>query len=183
VARCASILAGQLARNSAYAPFVSREFVESIRECAVLHDIGKVALPTSIVLKAEELSPEETAVLQSHTTIGRDICLSVKEEVGAERDALIDMAAEVTVAHHERWDGEGYPARLRGAAIPLSARIVGLADYYDVWRSPMAYRPEVLPEQEVVERIVSQSGAKFDPVVVGAFRRCRQALAEGAGAQ
>jgi putative two-component system response regulator len=87
------------------------------------------------------------------------------------------MAVEVTGSHHERWDGEGYPDGLAGTDIPLSARIVGLADYYDIWRTPMTYRPEVLSRAEIRERIVQRSAAKFDPIVVDAFKLRQRAFA------
>jgi putative two-component system response regulator len=88
------------------------------------------------------------------------------------------MAADVTGSHHERWDGDGYPSGLRGSAIPLSARIVALTDYYDVWRTSMVYRPEVLPRQEVIGRIKKLAGQKFDAVVAGAFLRGTDAVAQ-----
>ena len=112
-------------------------------------------------------------MLESHTTVGQDICLSVMDQLRYPDESFIRMAADVTSAHHERWDGGGYPEGLRGSGIPLSARIVGLADYYDVWRMPQAYRPDSLPAGKVAAMIYEQSGAKFDPVVVEAFRRSR----------
>lgn len=178
VARYSQLIAEELARRSAYAPFVNEEFLHGIFEVALLHDIGKLALPDAILFKTGELTPEEVAVVESHTTVGRDICLSVKDELGSEEDAFIEMAAEVTAGHHERWDGDGYPDGLKETAIPLSARIVGLADYYDVWRTPMVYRPEVLPTKRVVALINEQSGKKFDPIIVDAFNRCRSVIAE-----
>jgi putative two-component system response regulator len=116
--------------------------------------------------------------MERHAAIGRDICRSVKSELGESSASFIDMTAEVTGCHHERWDGEGYPDGLAGADIPLSARIVSLADYYDVWRRPMVYRPEVRDRDEMLEDVEEQAGGKFDPVVVAAFRACLPAIAE-----
>jgi putative two-component system response regulator len=177
VARYSMLIAEELARRSPYAPFVDQEFLHNIAEAALLHDIGKLALPAAILLKGAPLTPEEEAVLQSHTTVGRDICLSVKGELGHAEDSFIHMAAEITSAHHERWDGTGYPDGLKGPEIALSARIVGLADYYDVWRTPQVYRPVALSTEKVVALINEQSGKKFDPFVVAAFDRCIPAVA------
>jgi putative two-component system response regulator len=178
VAQYSQIIAAELARRSPYAPFVGHDFLHNIPEAALLHDIGKLGLPDSILLKPDDLTPEEEALLQTHTTVGRDICLSVLGQLKSPGDSFIHMAAEVTASHHERWDGSGFPERLKGADIPLSARIVSLADYYDVWRTPMVYRPDWLPARKVAEMIFDQSGSKFDPIVVEAFKRSRPAIAE-----
>ncbi len=178
VARYSEIVAHELGRRSPYAPFVTHDFLHDIAEAALLHDIGKLGLPDSILIKPEDLTPEEEALLQTHTTLGRDICLSVLGQLRSPGDSFIHMAAEVTGSHHERWDGNGFPDRLKETQVPLSARIVSLADYYDVWRTPMVYRPDWLPPAEVAEMIFDQAGTKFDPVVVEAFRRSRMAIAE-----
>jgi putative two-component system response regulator len=178
VARYCRLIAADLARRSPYAPFVDEEFLRNIPEAAILHDIGKLALPDSVLLKPDRLNPEEMKLAQSHAAVGRDICRSVKEQLECEDHRFIDMAIDVTGGHHERWDGRGYPDRLEGSNIPLSARIVSLADYYDIWRTPVVYRPEVLPVEDVVGRIDQQSGRKFDPVVVDAFNRCRHSFGE-----
>jgi putative two-component system response regulator len=173
VARYSQTIAGELARRSPYAPFVGLDFLHNIPEAALLHDVGKLSLPASLLRKPGKLTPEEQRMLESHTTVGQDICLSVMDQLRYPDESFIRMAADVTSAHHERWDGGGYPEGLRGSGIPLSARIVGLADYYDVWRMPQAYRPDSLPAGKVAAMIYEQSGAKFDPVVVEAFRRSR----------
>jgi len=178
VARYSQIIAGELASRSPYAPFISQDFLDNIPEAALLHDIGKLALPDSILLKPDDLTPDEDALLQTHTIMGRDICLSALEQLKSEGNGFIHMAAEVTASHHERWDGSGFPDRLRGLEIPLSARIVSLADYYDVWRTPMVYRADWLSPDELAEMISDQSESKFDPIVVEAFRRSRPAFAQ-----
>ncbi len=177
VARYSTVMTEELALRSPYAPFISKEFLQNISEAALLHDIGKLALPDSILLKSGELTPEEEAIVESHTTVGRDICLAARNELATGQDSFIDMAIEITGGHHERWDGKGYPGGLRGKDIPLSARIVGLADYYDIWRTPISYRPEVLSSERLAGLINRESGGKFDRIVVDAFNRCRATIA------
>ncbi len=174
VAQYSYLLAERLGRHSAYSGQLTNISLLNLYEAALLHDVGKVVLPDDILSKPGNLTPEETAVVESHTTHGRELCLAVKEELGEREDALIDMAADITAHHHERWDGGGYPDGLERSEIPLSARIVAVADYYDIWRTPMVYRPEVLQRETVAERILDRSGTKFDPVVVGAFKVLRQ---------
>jgi putative two-component system response regulator len=177
VARYSRIMAEELGRRSPYAPFVTAQFLHNLPEAALLHDIGKLTLPGDLLSKEGPLTPAEEVLLQGHAAAGRDICLAVARRLEGGEDSFVHMAAEVTASHHERWDGKGYPAGLNGPEIPLSARIVGLADYYDVWRTPMAYRLESRPAWRVAEMIHDQSGQKFDPAVVAAFRRCRPAIA------
>jgi len=177
VAHYSRLLAEQLGRHSAYAPFIDDDFLLNIYEAALLHDIGRTALPQDILTKPNGLTPEERKLVESHTVVGREICRAVKAELGEGAGALIEMAIEVTGSHHERWDGRGYPEGLAGTHIPLSARIVGLADYYDIWRTPMAYRPEVLSREKIRERIVERSATKFDPIVVDAFKLRQRAFA------
>lgn len=170
------LIAEQLAGDPAYADLVDEEFLRDLGECAPLHDLGKAALPDKVLLKPGKLTPEETATMQQHTTVGRETCLYVKARVAPAEDGFLDMAADVVGAHHERWDGEGYPEGLKGPAIPLSARIVGLADFYDACRSPAVYRSEPLPHDEVVAMIEAEAGKRFDPGVVAAFCRCAGAM-------
>ncbi|MFO8007469.1 MAG: response regulator [Candidatus Brocadiia bacterium] len=170
VAEYSHLLAEQLGRHSPYAAQIDDQFLTNIYESALLHDIGKVSLPEELLRKQGELTEQERQLVRGHATKGRGICRAVQKELGQGEDALIQMAAEVTAHHHERWDGGGYPEGLRGSEIPLASRIVALADYYDIWRTPMAYRPEVLPRVEVKERILERYGTRFDPAVVDAFK-------------
>lgn len=184
VGRLAVLLAEELALRSPYAPMVDGAFLADLGECAALHDIGKVALPDAIRLKPGTLTAEETLVMQRHTTVGWEICRYVQESLTSGQDELIRMAADVAHSHHENWDGTGYPRGLKGAAIPLSARIVGLTDLYEVCCSPTVYRPQAMDPSAVAAMVGALSGVKFDPVVAAAFRTCRPAFDEvvaGAG--
>jgi len=178
VAALAFTLADELARRSPYAPLLDSTFLRNIPECAALHDIGKAALPDRVLLKPGPLTAEETAIMQRHTTVGREICSYVRQNLASPGDGFIEMAADVAGAHHEHWDGRGYPDGLKGTHIPLSARIVGLADSYDVCCSPTVYRPEPMAPAQTAALVESLAGGKFDPVVVDAFRRCRDACVE-----
>jgi putative two-component system response regulator len=172
VARYSRAIARRLSVSSPYAPAVDEAFMQNVFECAPLHDIGKVGVPDGVLLKPTRLAPAEMSIMQTHATIGRDICQTVKREIDGNGSGFIDMAIEITGCHHERWDGEGYPQGLKGADIPLSARIVGLADFYDACRSATVYRAEPLPRESVLALVEKWTGARFDPAVVSAFRLC-----------
>ena len=176
VAMYSHVIAQELAADSPYAPFVTEEFLWNLFEAAPLHDIGKVAIPDGVLLKPGELTPQETAIIQMHPAAGRDICLAARSGTEEDEDDLLKMAAEVTGAHHDRWDGHGYPGGLKGTHIPLSARIVSMADFYDVCRTPTVYRPEPLQREKVLGLTEALAGEKFDPVVAGAFARCKQVV-------
>lgn len=133
-----------------------------------LHDIGKVGLPDSILMKAGPLSDVERRDMQKHTLIGGECLLALRNRLG--NDAFIDAACEIAFAHHERWDGTGYPFGVEGENIPLSARIVALADVYDALTSRRVYKPSMTHAQ-AAEMIVAESGRHFDPAVVRAFQR------------
>jgi putative two-component system response regulator len=171
-------LARELALRSRYAPLVDAAFLNNIAECAPLHDIGKVALPDEILLKPGPLTAEEIEIVKQHTTVGREVCAFVRQNVDLPDDGFIEMAAEVAGSHHEHWDGSGYPDGLKGVEIPLSARIVGLAESYDVCCSPTVYRPEPISPPQTAALVESLAGTHFDPVIVDAFRRCRSAFAD-----
>jgi putative two-component system response regulator len=135
--------------------------VEVLLRAAPLHDIGKIGVPDAILLKRAILTPEEFAVMQSHTTIGAQI-LS-----GSEFD-ILQTAERIALSHHERWDGAGYPYGLTRDAIPLAGRLVALADVFDALVHERPYKDAWSLEQAVLE-IVSLSGTHFDPDVVAAF--------------
>ncbi|MBW2309380.1 MAG: response regulator [Deltaproteobacteria bacterium] len=174
-------LARQIQRDSAYAPMITDTFVDQLFESAPLHDIGKVGIPDSILLKPDKLTSEEFKVMKQHTTIGFNALKSIKSEMGEVEGSFIDMAIEVAQSHHERWDGRGYPQGLSGGGIPLSARIVALADMYDACCSPRVYRPQPIRREKVLQMIEEDSGHAFDPVVVEAFFRSKDDFWETEG--
>jgi putative two-component system response regulator len=164
----AQIIGEELGRFGPYTSQVDEQFLEDLYRASPLHDIGKVGISDAILLKPARLTPEEYETMKQHSTIGANILDHVA--FGAPGVSFLGMAAAVARFHHERFDGRGYPAGLRGTAIPLPARIVALADAYDAITS---LRPYKTPQpagaaKEIIER---DSGSHFDPVVVEAFLR------------
>ncbi len=135
-----------------------------------LHDIGNVGLPDRILLKAGRLDESELKIMQTHTVIGADTLQIVAKRFGADV-GFLHMAIDIARQHHEQYDGSGYPDRLAGNDISLSARIVAIADAYDAMRSRRPQRPG-LSHTVALQIMLETSPGKFDPVLLGAFRRC-----------
>ncbi len=138
-------------------------WAQQLRLAGRLHDIGKVAVPDAILLKPGPLTADEFEVMKTHTTIGAEI-------LAGSSSPLIQLAAEVALNHHERWDGTGYPAGLAGADIPLSGRIVTIADVFDALTSHRTYK-HAWTASEAVQYVLAGRGAQFDPRTVDAFVR------------
>ena len=168
--RYSRCLAEQAAQSPCFATQIDANFIAMLECCAPVHDIGKAGVPDHILLKPGPLTPEERVIMQSHTTIGSDVLQKVAAEQGFAK-AFLKMAIDITRSHHERFDGNGYPDRLAGDAIPLAARIVALGDVYDAMRSRRVYKP-ALPHDEVVRIMLNESPGHFDPALVHAFERC-----------
>lgn len=160
------ILAQRLGESSPYAASITPEFIECIQHASPLHDVGKVAIPDSILLKKGTLTPEEFDIMKSHTIIGAENMQSVYNHYSG--NTFIGMGIEIALYHHERWDGTGYPDGLIGRNIPLSARIMALADVYDALRSDRCYR-KGMGHDQVKSMIREGEGTHFDPVIVKAF--------------
>ena len=170
-----SLLVDNLADWPAFAGRISREFREDIFRSSVLHDIGKVGIPDSILLKPGRLTKEEFEVMKKHSVYGSDILAGTgKNEEGV---TFLMLAREIARHHHERWDGNGYPDGLAGEAIPLAARIVALADVYDALTSTRVYKA-AYSHDEARRLITNERGGQFDPQVVDAFVRLEPAFKE-----
>lgn len=152
---------GRTAASIADVLGLDHETVEVIRQAAPLHDIGKIGIPDSILLKPGSLSLEEWDILKTHTTLGASI-------LSGSDSPIMQMAEEIALYHHENWDGTGYTPGLAGEEIPLSGRIAALADVFDALIQDRPYKSE-WPLKDAVEWIASQRGRKFDPSVVDAF--------------
>jgi putative two-component system response regulator len=164
--RYAQMIAEELAGGGPYATIVDQRFLQDLYRSSPLHDIGKVAVPDSILQKPGRLTPEEFAEMKKHVIVGGQTLEMARDQVGL--GTFMDMAAEIARYHHERFDGGGYCAGLQGQEIPLSARIVALADVYDALASRRVYKPPY--ELEAAREIITgESGAHFDPVIVDAF--------------
>ena len=160
-------LARRLCENPGLAAILTPRYIEMLFKSAPLHDIGKVGIPDSILLKPGRLSPEEFEIMKTHTTLGRQAIEHAEQLLGMQVDFL-SMSKDIAQSHQEKWDGSGYPQQLAGDAIPLSARLMALADVYDALISRRIYKP-ALSHEEATAVINSGRGAHFDPDVVDAF--------------
>jgi putative two-component system response regulator len=134
---------------------------ELLRHAAALHDVGKIGIPDRVLLKPGKLDGEEWKIMKTHATIGASMLADSRSE-------LLQLAESIARTHHERWDGTGYPARLRGEEIPIAGRICSICDVYDALVSPRPYKVAWAVEDALAE-IASQSGRRFDPQLVEAF--------------
>ncbi len=160
------LLADTLRSTPDFSRTIDAAFIRELGHAAPLHDLGKIGIPDSILLKPGRLTPEEMAVMRRHCQIGADCIRSVMSRTpGA---GFLSMALEIAAAHHEWFDGSGYPAGLSGDEIPLAARIAALADVYDALRMKRPYKSAMTHEQ--ARDIIAQgSGKQFDPRMVKAF--------------
>ena len=161
------ILTGVLGKRTSLQSCVAPGEWEMIWKFAPLHDIGKVGIPDSILLKPGPLSAEEFAVMKRHTVLGRDALRMAEDRVNAE-GGFFRIAIEIAYSHHERWNGTGYPEGLAGDAIPLAARLMAVADVYDALISKRVYKAE-MPHATAVDIIRSERGKHFDPMVIDCF--------------
>jgi putative two-component system response regulator len=165
------LLTVRLAEGPRDAATITPAYVDNIFHGAPLHDIGKVAIPDSILLKDSRLTPQEFEVMKTHTSVGAATLEAVRQRYSG--NAFLSMGIAIARSHHETWNGTGYPDGLRGEAIPLAARIMAIADVYDALRSNRCYKP-ALPHDESCREILAAGGAHFDPVAVASFRELQQ---------
>lgn len=165
------ILAVELAGNPEMRHIITDQFIEDLCLSSVLHDIGKVGIPDDILLKPDQLTAQEYAIMQQHCRYGSNALAVAGRDAGGL--SFLQMGQEIALNHHERWDGTGYPNGLVGIEIPLTARITALADVYDALTSSRTYKPAFNHEQARM-LIVQESGRQFDPLIVNAFLRREQ---------
>ena len=159
-------LAEEMAKNFRYHTIITQDYIEDIFQSSILHDIGKVGIPDAILLKPGKLTDEEFEVIKRHTTMGGDAIRIIESRI-KERSFLY-MGKEIAYNHHEKWDGSGYPRGLQGEEIPLSARIVALADVYDALTSKRFYK-EAYSHERSKDIILGLKGSHFDPEIADAF--------------
>ncbi|MFM6991038.1 MAG: HD-GYP domain-containing protein [Rhodoferax sp.] len=168
------LLAQALQGVPALAPVLTQEYVAQLVQGVLFYDIGTLAIPERILLKPGRFTPQERSAMQSHTVRGYQALLRAEKTCGPADDWL-QMAKELALSHHEHWNGQGYPEKRAGEAIPLCARIVAVADVYDAMVSNKVYKSG-MSHAQALERIAAERGAQFDPVVVDAFLSCADAI-------
>ena len=160
-------LAQKLKSHPRFSAFLTERTINMLFKSAPLHDIGKVGIPDHILLKPGRFTPEEFEVMKAHTTLGRDAIINAEQRLGISVDFLT-YAKEIAYSHQEKWDGSGYPEALAGDAIPISARIMAVADVYDALISRRPYK-NPFPHDKAVQMIIDGRGTHFDPDMVDAF--------------
>jgi HD-GYP domain-containing protein (c-di-GMP phosphodiesterase class II) len=164
----ARLLAGELSRDERYAGLIDEEYVETLTRSSALHDIGKVGIPDSILLKPGRLTRDEYDVMKTHAAIGGGTIEEMIQRHGSL--FMLNMGADIAWSHHERWDGGGYPRGLAGETIPLSARIVAICDVYDALTSERIYK-DAIAHDKASGIVCGEAGTHFDPLLVVMFAR------------
>ena len=177
------IRVGKYAALIARALNLSENYAQTIEQAAKLHDVGKIGIPDSVLLKAGQLDPDEFDLMRTHCDLGSHVLRISEDEtksifrrhinmgvaILSELDSpLLRMAASVVATHHERWNGTGYPYGLKGEQIPLEGRITAVADVFDALSSPRPYKP-AFPIEKCFGILLKDRGTHFDPNVVDAF--------------
>ncbi len=163
-------LALTLQHHPRFSSYLSAEQIEVLYKSAPLHDIGKVGIPDSILLKPGRLEPTEFEIMKTHTTLGSD-AIRAAENLLDTMDSPISFlkcAREIALSHQEKWDASGYPEGLKGDAIPISARLMAVADVYDALISRRVYKAP-MPHEQALKIIADGQGSHFDPDIVDAF--------------
>jgi putative two-component system response regulator len=165
--RYVKLLAERMMTKPEFQGQLSPEFIDSLYLSAPLHDIGKIGIRDSILMKKGKLTAEEFEEMKQHTVIGYNAIKAASRRLG--KNSFLKSAMELTLHHHEKWDGTGYPDRLRKTAIPLSCRIMAVGDVYDALISERPYKPP-FPHAEAVRIISGSGGTHFDPAIVSVFQ-------------
>ncbi|MEA2710087.1 MAG: cyclic di-GMP phosphodiesterase [Phycisphaerales bacterium] len=165
----ARLLAQQVVGMEKFRSQVRGEYVALIYQTSPLHDIGKVGIPDSVLLKPGRLSDREFEIMKTHTTIGAQTLEAALQQFPGVK--FLEMARDITISHHERFDGSGYPHGLKGEEIPLAGRIVALADVYDALTSKRVYKG-AFAHDVARPMLLQESGTHFDPAIVDAFIQC-----------
>lgn len=160
-------LALLMRENQRYSKLLTNQYIDLLFKSAPLHDIGKVGIPDRILRKPGPLTEEEMEFMKNHTVFGHDSLVRAEEMMNC-RLPFFDVAKQIALCHHEKWDGSGYPRGLKGEEIPFSARLMAIADVYDALVSRRCYK-EPVEHEKVIEIIAQLSGEHFDPEIVEVF--------------
>lgn len=169
-------LAEELAKLPDFSEYLSKERIDVLFKSAPLHDIGKVGVPDSVLLKPGKLTVTEYETMKDHAIFGKNAIHEAQNQMGSS-NSFLTMSEQIAAYHHERWDGKGYPHGLAGTDIPLSARLMAIADVYDALVSKRVYKPP-FPHEDAVQIIKDNSGSQFDPDIVKAFLRIADEFAD-----
>lgn len=161
-------LATHLRSHCNFCDFLTFDVIELLHKSAPLHDIGKVGVPDRVLLKPGKLTCEEFEEIKKHSVLGYKAILEAEKMLDHSQAPFLRLAKEITLSHHERWDGTGYPMKLSKNEIPISARLMAVADVYDALSSKRVYKPAFSHERSR-KIIVEESGQMFDPDIVDAF--------------
>lgn len=171
ISQYASALSSAMRQKPEYRDVITTDFVNLIGISSALHDIGKVGVADAILRKPGMLTATERLEMQKHAEVGEECLREIERRLGTSN--FLQMAREIAAAHHERWDGSGYPRGLAGEQIPLPARIVAIADVYDALSSRRVYK-EAMSHEQCVERITDAAGTQFDPRIVEVFLQIQE---------
>lgn len=160
-------LAEKLKTHPRFASYLTDQVITTLFKSAPLHDIGKVGIPDRILLKPGKFEPHEFEIMKTHTTLGRDVISAAENQLGIDVEFLA-VAKEIAYGHQEKWNGSGYPEGLSGDDIPVSARLMAVADVYDALISRRVYK-DGMPHEKAVSIILEGKGSHFDPDMVDAF--------------
>ena len=160
-------LARQLKAHPRFTDFLTENRMQALFKCAPLHDIGKVGIPDRVLLKPGRFEPAEWEIMKQHPTLGHD-AIAKAQSLSELSSEFLDMAKEIVYSHHEKWDGSGYPQGLAGERIPISARLMAVADVYDALICRRIYK-KAAPHTQAVQIIVDGRGTHFDPDMIDAF--------------
>ena len=169
------LLAEQAKEAGIYQDTIDQKFIDNIYSLAPIHDVGKVLVSDRILRKPAKLTPEEFEEMKKHAALGGDVAKRILHDIGDEH--YLEFAYEIATYHHERWSGGGYPKGIKGEEIPLSARIMAIADVFDALVSKRCYK-EAMPVEEAFKVIQDEAGTHFDPQLVELFIKNKEQYAE-----
>jgi HD-GYP domain-containing protein (c-di-GMP phosphodiesterase class II) len=169
------VIAQFLYEDSKYKDYINIEYIENIERFSPLHDIGKVGIRDKILLKPGKLTTEEFEEMKHHAVYGAEVLRAADENMSKNGKSLFKLGIEIAEAHHEKWDGAGYPKGKKGEEIPLSARIVAVADVFDALTSKRPYKEPFTIEQ-AYEILIEGSGKHFDPEIIRVFVKNKDSI-------
>ncbi|MCM1244261.1 MAG: response regulator [Roseburia sp.] len=161
------MIANELFRRRLFPEELTEGYIEDLCKAAPLHDVGKIKVPDAILQKPGKLTPEEFETMKRHTTYSRKIIETIIGDI--EDEHYVRIVEDIAMYHHERWDGTGYPAGLMGDNIPLSARIMAIADVFDALYEERCYKPPIRPIERIIQIMSEGRGTQFDPVIIDVF--------------